>query len=244
VNIEINILIPAFVAFVAATLTLMTGFGLGTILTPIFLIFYDVKIAILIVAVVHLLNNLLKLSLFSRYVSSDILKRFGVLTLIGAFMGAFLQGKMDSSIVKVLLGVALIFLGLKEASGFGEKVQIPQKIDFIGGFLSGLLGGFVGNQGAIRSAYLLNYNISKEVFVATAATIASVVDITRIPIYIFNNRDALATNELLLFITVVSAFVGTFAGKKFLKKITLDAFKLYVSAMVIIIGVLLTTGMI
>lgn len=242
--IEINILIPAIAAFMAAALTLMTGFGLGTILTPLFLIFYDVKIAILIVAVVHLMNNLLKISLFGRHMSLDILKRFGVLTLVGAFMGAFLQGKMDSSGVKVLLGAALIFLGLKEVTGFGEKVRIPKKVDFIGGFLSGLLGGFVGNQGAIRSAYLLNYNIPKEVFVATAAMIASVVDITRIPIYIFNNKDALITNELLLFITVASAFAGTFAGKRLLKKVSLKAFKLYVSATVVIIGVLLVVRII
>ncbi|MDO8685057.1 MAG: sulfite exporter TauE/SafE family protein [Clostridiales bacterium] len=237
--IEINILIPVAAAFLSASLTLMTGFGLGTILTPVFLIFYDVKIAILIVAVVHLSNNLLKVSLFSRHISIDILKRFGALTLIGAFIGAFLQGKMGSSIVKSLLGVSLIFLGLKEAVGFGEKFRLPRKIDFIGGFLSGLLGGFVGNQGAIRSAYLLNYNIPKETFVATAAIIASVVDVTRIPVYIFSNKDVLTDNAVLLLITTVSAFAGTFAGKSFLKKISLKTFKIYVAATIIIIGMLL-----
>jgi uncharacterized membrane protein YfcA len=238
--IEINVLIPILAAFLSAALTLMTGFGLGTILTPVFLIFYDVKIAILIVAVVHLSNNLLKISLFSRHINIDILKRFGILTLIGAFIGAFLQGKMDSSGVKILLGIILIFLGLKEATGFGEKLRLPQKIDFIGGFLSGLLGGFVGNQGAIRSAYLLNYNIPKETFVATAAIIASVVDVTRIPVYIFSNRDVLTDNGLLLLITTASAFAGTFAGKRFLQKISLKTFKIYIAAMIVIIGVLLT----
>ncbi|MDP2277673.1 MAG: sulfite exporter TauE/SafE family protein [Nitrospirota bacterium] len=237
---EINILIPVIAAFLAASLTLMTGFGLGTILTPVFLIFYDVKIAILIVAVVHLSNNLLKLSLFRSYVSLDILKRFGALTLIGAFTGAFLQGKMDSSAVKILLGIALILLGLKEVTGLGEKLRLPQKIDFIGGFLSGLLGGFVGNQGAIRSAYLLNYNIPKETFVATAAIIAFVVDVTRIPVYIFNQRNVISDNLLLLSVTTASAFAGTFAGKKFLKNISLKAFKTYVAAMVAIIGILLS----
>jgi len=237
---EINILIPILAAFLSAALTLMTGFGLGTILTPVFLVFYDVKIAILIVAVVHLSNNLLKISLFSRHINIDILKRFGILTLIGAFIGAFLQGKMDSSGVKILLGIILIFLGLKEATGFGEKLRLPKKIDFIGGFLSGLLGGFVGNQGAIRSAYLLNYNITKETFVATAAIIASVVDVTRIPVYIFNNRDVLTNNGLLLLITTASAFAGTFAGKRFLQKISLKTFKIYIAAMIVIIGVLLT----
>ena len=237
---EINILIPVVAAFLSASLTLMTGFGLGTILTPVFLIFYDVKIAILIVAGVHLANNLLKLSLFRSYVSLDILKRFGALTLIGAFMGAFLQGKMDSSAVKILLGIALILLGLKEVTGLGEKLRLPQKIDFIGGFLSGLLGGFVGNQGAIRSAYLLNYNIPKEAFVATAAIIASVVDVTRIPVYMFNNKDVLADNAILLLITAISAFAGTFAGKRFLKKISVKTFKVYVAVAIVIIGALLT----
>ena len=217
----------------------MTGFGLATILTSVFLIFYDVKIAILIVAVVHLANNLLKISLFSKNISTDILKRFGFLTLVGAFIGAFFQGRMDSSIVKVILGVALVFLGLKEAVGFGEKIRLPQKIDFIGGFFSGLLGGFVGNQGAIRSAYLLNYNIPKETFVATAAIIASVVDITRIPVYIFSNKDVLTDNAILLLVTTVSALAGTFAGKSFLKKISLKTFKLFVAAAIVIIGALL-----
>jgi hypothetical protein len=44
------LIIPAFAAFAAAALTLMTGFGLATILTPVFMLFYDVKIAILVVA--------------------------------------------------------------------------------------------------------------------------------------------------------------------------------------------------
>lgn len=83
-------------AFLAAGFTLMTGFGLGTILTPVFLLFYDVKVAILIVAVVHLSNNLLKLSLFKENFNLEILKRFGVLTLVGAFIGAYLQGSINS----------------------------------------------------------------------------------------------------------------------------------------------------
>lgn len=60
---------------------------------------------------------------------------------------------------------------------------------------------------------LVNYNIPKETFVATAAIIASVVDITRIPVYILGQRDVITDNALLLLITTASAFAGTFAGK-------------------------------
>ena len=87
---------------------------------------------------------------------------------------------------------------------------------------------------------LLNYNISKEAFVATAAIIASVVDVTRIPVYIYNNQDILTNNTFLLIITTASAFAGTYAGKGLLKKISIKTFKTYVAATIIIIGALLT----
>jgi len=239
-----DIIIPVITAFVAATLTLMTGFGLGTVLTPVFLLFYDVKIAILIVAVVHLSNNLLKISLFRRHISKDILKRFGILSLFGAFIGAFLQGAMDSSFIKMLLGLSLIFLGLKEVLGFGEKLRLPEKVDYVGGFLSGLMGGFVGNQGAIRSAYLLNYNIPKEAFIATEAVIASIVDMTRIHVYILSNRDIISDNLLLISLVTASAFAGTFAGKRILNRVSLKSFKRYVAIAVTVIGGLLFSKLI
>ncbi len=98
----------------------------------------------------------------------------------------------------------------------------------------------MGNQGAVRSAYLLNYPISKETFIATAAIIASIVDFTRIPFYLFNNRHLLADTYLLTGITTAAALAGTFTGKTVLKKVALRHFKTYVAAAIILIGVLLT----
>jgi uncharacterized membrane protein YfcA len=241
---DVSLFIPAAAAFMAAVLTLMTGFGLGTVLTPVFLLFYDVKIAILIVAIVHLLNNLAKVSIFRRDIDFTLLKRFGIVTLIGAFAGALLQGVINSGHVKIVLGIALIFLGIKEISGFGEKMRLPRKIDVMGGFLSGLLGGLVGNQGAVRSAYLLNYPLSKETFIATAAVIASIVDITRIPVYIITGREQLLAHYPLIAITTLSALIGTFTAKRFMKKVSLTIFKRYVAGSIILIGLLLAAKII
>jgi uncharacterized protein len=242
---DVSLFIPAVAAFLAGVLTLMTGFGLGTILTPVFLLFYDVKTAILIVAIVHLLNNLTKVSMFRKDIDFSLLKRFGIVTLIGAFAGALLQGVTDSGHVKIVLGIALIFLGIKEMSGLGEKMRLPRSIDFMGGFLSGLLGGLVGNQGAVRSAYLLNYPLSKETFIATTAVIASIVDITRIPVYAINGKEQLIANYLLIIIvTTLSALVGTFTGERLMKKLSLKNFKFYVAGSIILIGLLLAVKII
>ena len=53
-------------SFAVAALTLLAGFGLGTLLLPAFAIFFPAEIAVAMVAVVHALNNLFKLALLGR----------------------------------------------------------------------------------------------------------------------------------------------------------------------------------
>src|SRR3990167_8883199 len=168
----------------------MSGFGLGTLLTPLFVLFYDIKIAVLLVAVVHFSNNLFKLGLFFRHLDWALLKRFGVVSVGGALVGSVLQAWLESQTLKIGLGVLLVLLGL--------------------------LGGVLGNQGAVRSAYLLNYSLSKEAFVATATIIACLIDATRIPIYLLQYYDGIAVAWPYLIATILSAFLGTLIGKRLL----------------------------
>ncbi len=65
------------VAALASLLTFFSGFGLGTLLTPIFAIFFPVELAIGLTAIVHFLNGLFKLSLVGRYADKAILFKFG-----------------------------------------------------------------------------------------------------------------------------------------------------------------------
>lgn len=44
-------------ALATSALTLFSGFGLGTILTPVFAIFFPIEVAIASTAVVHLSNE-------------------------------------------------------------------------------------------------------------------------------------------------------------------------------------------
>lgn len=50
-------LIPLLAACIAA-ITLLSGFGLGTVLMPVFALFFPIEIAIAATGVVHLSNNL------------------------------------------------------------------------------------------------------------------------------------------------------------------------------------------
>ena len=231
-------------ALLVAALVLMSGFGLGTLLTPLFILFYDIKIAVLLVAVVHFSNNLFKLGLFFRHLDRAVLKRFGVLSIVGAFIGSFLQAWLHSETLKIGLGILLIILGAVEFLPPHLSWRIPKKLDPLGGLFSGLLGGVLGNQGAVRSAYLLNYGLSKEAFIATATVIACLIDVTRIPIYLLHYYGEVANAWPYLLATILSAFLGTLIGKWLLEIITIGAFRRVVAGSVAVLGIAMAVALI
>ena len=228
------------ITFFSSLLTLVSGFGLGTILTPVFTLIYDVKLAILLVAIVHSLNNAFKFLLFRSHVDIAIIKRFGLLSIVGAFAGASLQNHLFSEALKVFLGIVLLLLGVKEILPSKMEFSLPRRIDVLGGFLSGLLGGLVGNQGAIRSAYLLNYDVTKETFIATSTVIALTIDATRIPVYVVSQQGILSQVGWNIVPVIIIAFAGTMIGKQFLKSITSGIFKKIVASFVMLMGALFT----
>ncbi|MBI3004700.1 MAG: sulfite exporter TauE/SafE family protein [Ignavibacteriales bacterium] len=226
-------------AFLISAITLMTGFGVGSVLTPTFTLFYDVKTAVFLVAIVHLANNFLKLALFLKHIDRKITVRFGFISIAGALAGSFLQASFRSSWVAVALAVFLIVSGSSEFLKKDPSLRIPRKFDFLGGFFSGLMGGLIGNQGAIRSAYLLNYSLTKETFVATATGIAILIDLTRIPVYISEHIGQTQTDWGTLAAVTSVAFAGTLIGKQLLAKISLERFRKIVALFLIIFGLFL-----
>ena len=87
------IVVP-LVALGASTLTLFSGFGLGTLLLPVFAIFFPVAIAVAATAAVHFANNLFKLGLLKEHVSGRVVVLFGLPAMLAAFGGAWLLTRL------------------------------------------------------------------------------------------------------------------------------------------------------
>ena len=85
-----EIVLISAVAFVVAILTFFSGFGLGTILTPVFMLFFPVDLAIALTGVVHFLNNIYKISLVGKNADKSVLLRFGIPAVVFAFVGAWI----------------------------------------------------------------------------------------------------------------------------------------------------------
>lgn len=64
---NIEYLIICITSFLISIITLFSGFGLGTVLMPVFAIFFPLPVAIASVAVVPFTNNLFKALLVGKY---------------------------------------------------------------------------------------------------------------------------------------------------------------------------------
>ena len=254
-------LIICAVAFFGAGLTLFSGFGLGTLLMPVFGIFFPIEVAIALTAVVHFANNLIKLGFFYKHLNWKIILKFGIPSVLAAYFGAILLSSLSEmpniyeyslssrvfyvSPVKLTIAVLLIFFSLMDLVPGLARLQFSEKYMPLGGALSGFFGGLSGNQGALRAAFLIRSGLSKEVFIGTGVVIACLIDMTRITVYsdrIVEHVD----NEriLLLAAAVASAFVGVFVGNRLFKKMTIKSLQAIVAVMLLIFAVILGAGII
>ena len=232
-----DVLIISLVTFFAAILTFFSGFGLGTILTPFMMIYFPVEIAIAFTGVIHFSNNIFKLFLIGKKASKIILIKFGIPAVLAAFIGSYLLFELDSdnilfsyilygkkieiSITTFIISLLLIGFAVFDLIPYFSKLKFEKKLLPLGGFLSGFFGGLSGNQGALRSAFLIKTGLKKEVFIGTTVVISSFVDLTRLSVYSSNliNID-LSTYSSLAIFSISSGVIGSLLGHKLLKKIT------------------------
>ena len=256
--------IIAITACLVSGLTLFSGFGLGTVLTPVFALFFPVPFAVAATAVVHFANNLFKLGLMARQANWRVVARFGGPAALAAIAGAGLLswfnqlpvlwsyslggGIHEISAVKAVIGGLIIVFALLELSPRFQAVALPERYLPMGGALSGFFGGLSGNQGALRSAFLLKAGLSKEVFVATSVVSAVLVDAVRLAVYgtSFLAEHLAQSQDLALPVAVgtVSAFLGAYFGSQLLHKITLRVLQIAVATMMLVIGSGLLFGLV
>lgn len=250
------------VALIASGLTFFSGFGLGTILMPALAIFFPVPIAVGATAIVHLANNLFKLLLVGRSANKSIVVRFGVPAVIAALVGASLLTFVSSvpviasyrlggqvheiTVIKLLIGPLIVFFSCLELMPAFVKVSIDRKYMAFGGILSGFFGGLSGNQGALRSMFLIKTGLEKEEFIGTNVVLAVMVDVGRLIVYgigLYSIRSTVFTETSgLVLAATISAFVGAFLGKEVLQKVTLRAVQIVVGTMLVLLGIALSIG--
>lgn len=259
-------IVVAVATFFFSALTLFSGFGLGTLLLPVFAFFFPVEVAVAATAVVHMANNLLKFQLF--YGKSDwaIARRFGMPAVVTAFVGALLLGYLSGieplgvysvgtkeavvTPVKLVIAIVIFAFALVELLPRFSKLKFDSKYMPIGGALSGFFGGLSGHQGAFRSAFLAKSGLTPEAFIGTSTVIAVMVDLARLLVYgvtFFTGQVTLVGGFggwSLVITAILAAFAGVLVGKRFIKKVTIRSIQILAGSLMVLVAFGLGSGLI
>ncbi|MEJ2385694.1 MAG: TSUP family transporter [Xanthomonadales bacterium] len=257
-------MVVAVSAFLAAGLTMYSGFGLGTLMLPVFALFLPIEMAVVATALVHGANNVFKVSLLGRHADREVVLRFGLTAIAAAILGALMLGwlvRLNAELtvavneaevshvtpVKLAIGVAMIFFALFELLPRFRTLEFDRRWLPLGGLLSGFFGGLSGHQGALRSAFLAKAGLTTERFVGSNAVIGFRVDLTRIAVYVGLFAAAAHIDYTKAWPLVISgalaAFAGVLLGKRYLHKVTMRSVQTLVGILLFGVGLALLLGL-
>ena len=232
-------LLLAVAGVIAGGIAAISGFGIGSILTPTLSLWYDAKLAVAVISIPHVIGTALRLWLLKGGVDRRVMWSFGLASAAGGIIGALLNTVFESPWLLALLGLLLLFVGAGELTGFSRRMVFRGPWAWIAGAVSGMLGGLVGNQGGLRSAALLGFRLDRDTFVATATAIALFVDGARMPIYFYTHGSQLSGMVAVIAIATAGVIAGTLFGGRVLQRIPEAAFRRVVAVLLAVLGVAL-----
>jgi uncharacterized membrane protein YfcA len=224
-------------AIVAGAIAAVTGFGIGSLLTPILAVKTGTKLAVAAVAIPHAVGTAQRFWILRRHVERRVLWGFGIASAVGGLTGALLHTWISGRALAIVFGALLLLAGVSELTGWITRVRWGRRAAWLAGALSGVLGGLAGNQGSIRSASMLGFEVPKESFVATATAIGLFVDGARLPVYLATQGREIASLWPLLLVATVGVVFGTVLGTRILSRIPQRVFRRIVAVLLLLLGV-------
>ncbi len=209
-NFFVIIILFALIAEIAWTIA---GFWSSSIFLPLVSNILDFKNALILVAIYHIFGNASRLSMFYKHINIKILILFGIPSIICTIIGAMLVSYIDQVILKMILWIVLILFSTYSLLHPTLKVSSMKFFWILWWWLSGFTAWLIGTWGVLRGAFMSMFQLPKEQYIATIATVALIVDATRIPIY-FGNGFLESKFWFLIPILFCTAFIGSFIGKK------------------------------
>lgn len=230
-------LLLAVVSIVAGGIAAVAGFGIGSLLTPTLAIATGTKLAVAAIAIPHFVATVQRFWILRRYVDRRVLLGFGIASAVGGLVGALAHARATSRALTIVFGVLLVLAGASQLTGWMQRVRWGRASAWAAGALSGVLGGLVGNQGGIRSAAMLGFDVPKEAFVATATAVGIFVDVARLPVYLATQGSAIASVWRFVVIATIGAVIGTVLGTRVLGHLPPRAFRHVIGVLLVVLGV-------
>lgn len=227
----------ALASVLAGAVASVAGFGIGSILTPLFALQFGTQLAVAAVSIPHLAGTALRFIMLRKSLDVRVLREFGLASAAGGLAGALLHARAADSALRIAFGLLLLLAAASELLGLARRVRLSRSGALAAGAVSGLFGGLVGNQGGIRSAAMLALPLRRDAFVATATATALIVDGARMPVYFASSGSRLAEVWPIILLASGGVLAGTLAGRTALARIPESRFRAGIAVLLALLGI-------
>ncbi|MCL4229520.1 TSUP family transporter [Candidatus Dependentiae bacterium] len=181
-----NFLIITFFTIVASAITTLVGFGVGTIMTPILVLFLPYEQALIVVGWIHMASSFMKMMAFRKYIDWSILLMCAIPAMFVSVLGAGLITFVDRNLFVRFLGGAVLVYVLLEFLNPTFSIRKSSSALIIGGAITGFSAGFFGLRGILVAMMLSSFGLTKEIFIGVTGAFSVLVDIVRLAMYHYN----------------------------------------------------------
>jgi uncharacterized protein len=223
--------------FLSELLGTIVVFGSSAFYMPVAINFLSKNQSLGLLSFFQVIGNTIKFLLTYKKIDSKIFCFFGVPSLLMVYIGSKLTVYINGDTFRMLLGLVLLALVILELF---KQYRIPKNpiTELTGGIISGFVSGLIGTGGAIRGYFIFNFNLSKEVLIATYCAIDYSGDVLRMLVY-FSNGFFDTEVMSLIPLSILAAVFGNIIGLKILKHIPIELFYKFLLLVLFTLAILL-----
>jgi uncharacterized protein len=231
----------AVVAFIAALLAAVTGFGGAAVLLPMLVFVFGVREAIPILTVAQLIGNGSRVWFNRRKLDWRVVAWFALGGVPMALLGGFLFAHAPLAALTRVLGAFLILIVVLRHLPKVKAFRTPLKGFAVIGAVSSFLSALLGSVGPLMAPFFLAYGLVKGAYIGTEALSTVVMHVTKLVAY--RESAILPLHAVLSGLALGPIMVaGSFAGKRVVDRLPERAFVLIIDVTLLAAGVMFLAG--
>jgi uncharacterized protein len=240
----VELLLAALIVFGAMVVRGFAGFGGALLMVPLLGLVWDIRLAIVAVAIIQTVTGVMLVVMSRKAIDRPTLIPVLIWSLVGLAAGSLLLARLPVDWIARILGVVTITIGVVTLARRIVVVQDPGRSRWMltsgVGLTGGVLHGLIGTSGPVIVPYLQRVLPSPAGMRSTLLAYFLVLDGLRIGGYLqlgLLSLDVLQRSALL----VPVAMLGSVIGSRIQVNVSDEVFRISVSALLILAGVLLLT---
>lgn len=231
-----QLLLLAVVAFLAATLAAVSGFGGAAVLLPVLVLVFGVRDAIPILTVAQLIGNASRVWFNRRELDWKVVGWFALGGVPMAFLGGLLFATAPLKALTRLLGAFLLVIVV-----WRHARPTPKRLPLRGftalGAGSSFLSALLGSVGPLMAPFFLAYGLVKGAYIGTEALATVVMHVTKLVAY--HQAAVLSGSAVLVGLALGPLMVaGSYAGKHIVDRLPERVFVVIIEAVLVVAGLL------